>query len=141
MNTVLYNIWQRNKIRYFTIEEVTMGRLIPHDLLSNIEYTIAFLDKMRCHLGFPISITSSYRNEALNALIGGVKNSLHLMFNALDSVPSSGDREQLKAMQKYTSKWRTRQMGVGYYETFLHTDNRGFLNRYSPVTWGKVIDG
>ena len=139
MYGLLHIIWQRNNIRYFTIEEVTKGRRIPKDFLDNIEETIKFVDRMRNDLGFPISITSSYRNENFNKLVGGVKNSLHLVFNALDCVPTSGKLEELKAMHDYTDINKTRQMGVGFYPTFIHIDFRAILSRKSPVTWGEKL--
>jgi uncharacterized protein YcbK (DUF882 family) len=136
---ILEDIMIKHCIRYFTIEEVTKGRKIPFEYLSNIEYTLAFADAMRNRLGFPIVITSSYRNPKLNKLIGGVEKSLHLVFNALDLVPMSGDHKELALMHKYASENRTRLMGVGYYYSFLHIDHRGQLNRYSPVTWGRSL--
>jgi len=123
------------KIRYFTVEELTKGKSIPYEYIKNIMPTIAFTDKMRGSLMIPITINSSYRDEALNKEIGGVRNSLHLVFNALDISPVSGKLEDLNEMKEYVRINRTNQMGVGYYTTFIHLDFRGELGRKSPVTW------
>lgn len=136
---ILSNIWIRRSIRYFEIEEVTMNRSVPTIYLPNIEETIVFLDRMREKLGFPIVITSTYRSPVLNQLIGGVANSTHLIFCAIDSVPMSGRKEDLYMMHEYTHTNRTRLMGVGYYDSFLHIDHRGLFNRRSPATWGKKL--
>ncbi len=137
--TLLKIMWIEDKIKHFTISEVTMGRDIPAILHPNIRPTIVFVDQMRDHLGFPIAITSSYRSEAYNRLVGGVKNSLHLKFNALDVVPVSGRKSDLEKMHEYAESFSTNKMGVGYYNSFLHLDTRGCLGRKSPVTWGKRI--
>lgn len=42
------------------------------------------LDPIRERLGVPVRITSGYRSKALNELVGGVKNSPHLIGCAAD---------------------------------------------------------
>ena len=136
---ILKEIWERRKIKHFTIEEVTKGKEIPRNLLVNIEETITFADKMREDLGFPISITSAYRNPIYNQMIGGVKNSLHIQFNALDLTPTSGKLSHLVKMHGYLDKNSTRLMGVGYYNLFCHIDFRGLLLRPAPKNWGTKL--
>lgn len=48
-----------------------------------------YLDPIRGMLGFPITVTSSYRSLALNKLVGGVPNSYHLFGCAFDLVAST----------------------------------------------------
>ena len=132
---ILKEIWERLNIEHFAIEEVTLGRSIPEAKLVNIEETIKFADAMRESVGLPIVITSSYRNPSLNESVGGSSTSLHLQFNALDLVPMSGKKEDLVEMRKFVNKNRTRLMGVGFYDSFIHLDFRGLLCRPSPKTW------
>lgn len=137
--TILQEMWIQYNIKYFTIAEVTKGLDIPTNLLINIAPTIVFADTMRERLGFPMTPTNSYRSEAHNAAVGGAKNSLHLVFNALDIVPMSHKESDLRKMQHYVAENRTREMGVGYYPNFIHLDFRGRLGRRSPATWGEMI--
>lgn len=45
--------------------------------IDNINYTISRLDEIREGYGKPIVVTSGYRCEELNILVGGVKDSKH----------------------------------------------------------------
>ena len=79
----------KNKLKYhqitnFTIDEITMGRKIPDNLLWNILPTIRVLQELRSKYDKPIFIESSYRSPAYNKLVKGKKKSLHLDFNAFD---------------------------------------------------------
>jgi len=59
----------------------------PAELLDNLTYTAAGLERARTILGnTPIHITSGYRCPALNAHIGGVDTSKHLVALAADFV-------------------------------------------------------
>jgi hypothetical protein len=42
------------------------------------------LEPLRAHLGIPIKISSGYRSEVLNSLIGGAKSSQHKIGQAVD---------------------------------------------------------
>lgn len=45
--------------------------------IDNINYTISRLDEIREGYGKPIVVTSGYRCEELNILVGGVRDSKH----------------------------------------------------------------
>ena len=135
---ILSMILDKNHIKHFSMEEVMSGWDIPLNLIPNIEHTIVFLDNMRDELGFPISITSSYRSKEFNKLVGGVKDSMHLRFNALDSVPTSGQPRQLWYMEVYALKYRIKGMGIGLYNTFLHIDTRYIFNKHTAF-WDKRL--
>jgi hypothetical protein len=51
--------------------------------------------EVRDKFGSPIRITSGYRPPAVNKSIGGVRNSQHIYFKALDMQPVNGDFRRL----------------------------------------------
>lgn len=80
-------------IEHFTADEILRpvklhDGVIPVLILDNIRPTLYLVDMVRDTLQFPIRITSSYRSFFHNKAIGGVKNSMHLQFNALDITPA-----------------------------------------------------
>ena len=128
----------KNNIQHFTLDEVLKGWNVPPQLINNIELSLVKVDTMREELGFPIVLTSVYRPDWYNKLVGGVKGSLHTYFNAIDSMPESGSVKQLKMMHDWIYENRDSGMGIGYYQTFLHIDYRCILGRKS-ATWGKKL--
>ena len=139
----------KNKLEYyqitnFTIDEITMGRKIPEQLLWNILPTIRVLQELRSKYDKPIFIESSYRSPAYNKLVSGKKKSLHLDFNAFDFTVE--DKEDLLNLYLQLDIWdkeyhfkflpKAGSMGIGYYENrFIHLDTRGTLKRISPARW------
>lgn len=132
------------KITNFTIEGITMGRIIPERLLWNILPTIRVLQELRTKFNKPIILNSTYRSKSYNKLVGGSKNSLHLEFNAIDFTVQ--DKEYLRNLflqldiwdKEYHFKFLTKagSMGIGFYENrFIHLDTRGTLRRVSPARW------
>jgi zinc D-Ala-D-Ala carboxypeptidase len=55
-------------------------------VLRNLEYTAKQMQKVRDLLESPITITSGYRCEDLNDLVGGSKRSYHLVGQAVDFI-------------------------------------------------------
>jgi uncharacterized protein YcbK (DUF882 family) len=55
-------------------------------VLRNLKYTAKQMQKIRDLLGCPITITSGYRCEDLNDLVGGSKKSYHLIGQAADFI-------------------------------------------------------
>ena len=79
--------------KYFTLKEFTNSETarkyyihnsVPDDLLDNANYTLSRLDDIRERYGKPIYITSGYRCEKLNKLVGGKPSSQHLRAEAAD---------------------------------------------------------
>lgn len=59
----------------------------PAAVLLNLRRVLApGLERVRAVLGVPMQITSGYRSPALNAAVGGAKNSQHLLGLAADFV-------------------------------------------------------
>lgn len=82
------------KSEYFTLAELTKSETAarnkidntPHaEVVANLQYGVDMvLDPLRRIYGQPIRITSGYRCEKLNKLVGGVANSWHTKGNAAD---------------------------------------------------------
>lgn len=53
---------------------------------ANLARTAQMLERVRAHLGAPITITSGYRGPVLNKAVGGVTSSDHLQGLAADVV-------------------------------------------------------
>ena len=139
----------KNKLEYsqitnFTIDEITMGRKVPDNLLWNILPTIRVLQELRKKYDKPIIINSTYRSPSYNKLVGGSKSSLHLEFNAIDfTVQDKGYLRNLFLQldiwdKEYHFKFlpKAGSMGIGFYENrFIHLDTRGTLKRVCPARW------
>lgn len=94
---------------YFTIEELCRSNIaskenidnsLPADKVENISKLIQFLDDLRHYYGFPILVTSGYRSKALNARIGGVSNSDHMLALAADLQPCGRSFEEFRDICK-----------------------------------------
>lgn len=53
-------------------------------ILENIKQAAQGLQRVRDFLGFPIIVSSWYRNSAVNKIVGGAKNSSHMQGWAID---------------------------------------------------------
>ena len=95
-------------VSYFTISELTASATALREGIDNRPSKCAFhllhvlvdqlLDPIREAWGAPIIVSSGYRCKELNALVGGVKNSHHLLGCAADITapllsPLGGGRE------------------------------------------------
>lgn len=77
----------------FTLEEMTFSlaaahNAIPNDpgpeALANLRMLCGVLEEVRALIDSPIQITSGFRNETVNQLVGGVRNSAHCLGLAAD---------------------------------------------------------
>ena len=95
-------------MKYFKIDEFVKSQTatahsIPNvptaEAVRNLELLVSrVLDPLREAWGAPIIITSGYRCEALNARVGGVKNSYHTRGMAADIRPKNGFVDKLYAL-------------------------------------------
>lgn len=89
-------------MKNFTIEELCrsdvarrnkIGNRAPKEVIQRLErVVIELLDPLREILNEPIIVTSGYRCEKLNNLVGGATNSQHLRGEAVDIVCSDNRR-------------------------------------------------
>lgn len=94
------------KSNYFTLAELTksvtaarhkIDNTPPLEVMANLQYGVDMvLDPLRRLYGHPIIITSGYRCDKLNKLVGGVSNSWHTKGNAADIHISSEEDAQIK---------------------------------------------
>ena len=107
----------------------------PIHLWSNILPTVQLLDAVRKELGYPLYLTSTYRNPAFNEAVGSTSGSMHLKFNALDFYGKRGNPgEWFEAVMKQ----RINGMevgGIGLYSTFVHIDTRTLWKGRTFSTW------
>lgn len=78
----------------FTLRELTRSTTAkrlgidntPSDtvIVNLLSLAQTILQPLRDHLGEPLTVNSGYRSPALNAAVGGVKNSQHLTGEAVD---------------------------------------------------------
>jgi zinc D-Ala-D-Ala carboxypeptidase len=83
-----------NLSEHFTLAEMTLSPTAIRKGISNTPNAQAIknlkalcnnvLEPLRAHIGGPIKISSGYRSEGLNSLIGGSKSSQHKTGQAVD---------------------------------------------------------
>lgn len=149
------NNFLEGKFKYFTQKELENGQIIPVDLYPNIIPTAMVLDILRERLKEPIYINSTYRDPNYNASVGGAKNSIHMLFNAIDftvkrdsAVAKMAAISSIYATLKDFDKkgyiypgsgFKTSIMGLGLYlrgmRSFIHVDTRGLLGKKAPSRW------
>ena len=123
--------------RNFTLEEFTYSRIAieqglenipnPQALLALKNLTGYLLQPLRERYGKTIAITSGYRNEAVNLLAGGVKNSQHTKGEAADCYIAEGPEVLLGILQ--ASGLDFDQAIVYRRKKFLHLSYREGFNR------------
>lgn len=113
---------------FFTVGEVIQmdRRRIPNNdqIKQNILRLAAYLDEVRRQWGSPIGVTSWYRPPAINAAIGGVRNSQHINGSAVDVYPLN--RNYAEFEDWLDEIWRDRALGYGMRsgKGFVHLDLR-----------------
>ena len=81
-------------MKFFTLSELTKSDVAKRNKINNtpnliqrqnlIDLVDNILDPLREAYGKPIIVTSGFRNEKLNSLVGGVSNSQHCSGQAVD---------------------------------------------------------
>lgn len=104
------------KLRHFSPAEFTASdnRYYtdpPESLWPNIALTAIVLDALREAVGYPVRITSCYRNVRHNRDVGGTVRSNHPAFTAIDFQVLVGGRVQATPQRKAAAtlrEWRGR---------------------------------
>jgi hypothetical protein len=97
-------------------------------LWRNIDNTARMLDRICDLLGAPIHILSVYRAPDYNACVGGVPDSQHVRFNAIDWYCEQGSPAGWHDVATRVRGERPEFLGgIGIYEAggFIHVDTRG----------------
>lgn len=79
-----------------TARKYKIDNRIPDELESNAKRLLEFVQDIRDKWGSGIIITSGFRGDTLNKLIGGSKTSAHRRCNAVDMYPVNGRFEEFK---------------------------------------------
>lgn len=86
-------------------------------------------EAIRAAWGSPIAITSWYRPEPINRMVGGVPGSKHVTGEAIDFYPRSGGLDRF--YQWLRVRW-TGGFGDGRDRGFIHIDNHTGAGRFVP---------
>ena len=126
-----------NLSRNFTFEELTYSRIAVENGLENVPNPQALqasknlvadlLQPLRNRYGSAIAITSGYRNETVNLLAGGVKNSQHTKGEAADCYIAEGPEKLLEVLKE--SGMPFDQAILYRRKKFLHLSYREGFNR------------
>ncbi len=107
-------------MKYFSVEELTASATALREGIDNRPSKCAchllhvlvdqLLDPIREAWGEPIVVSSGYRCKQLNALVGGVKNSHHILGCAADIIAGNraDHRKLFKMIQKMQQESRIR---------------------------------
>ena len=99
------------KPQYFTLAELltsstarqkSIENLPSWEIIEHLNELALFLDGLRAAWGSGIHVSSGFRNEKLNAAVGGVQNSVHKIGYAADLYPTNGKFEEFK---KFIKNW------------------------------------
>lgn len=115
---------------FFTLKELVFSQTakdkgidnIPDwDIVDNLKYLGTVLDDLRQAYGKPITVTSGYRCDALNKIVGGVKNSEHRLGLAADC--------RAKDMADF------KRFCVDFFKTYPHDFSQVILEKNKTTEW------
>lgn len=120
------------KLREF---QCKCGCEMPAEVLVEVKKLAEELQDIRDFIGRSITINSAYRCTKHNKLIGGSKNSQHLLGKAADLNPSDLSAEGLfRTLEVLTQFGYVLDGGIGIYNTFVHYDIRDTRARWNNTT-------
>ena len=126
-------------MKYFTIQELTASATALREGIDNRPSKCAYhllhvlvdqlLDPIREAWGEPIVVSSGYRCKQLNALVGGVKNSHHILGCAADIIVGNraDHRKLFKMIQKMQQEGR-----IKFTQLILEGNGRWIHISYVP---------
>lgn len=138
---------------HFTFEELTnssshpelveQNRLDAQPVLKQLKYTAGTLEELRTVIGEPLLISSGFRNEALNKVVGGSSTSKHKLGLCADFIPNSkAVNEAFKLIIENRDKCPSLRKciieGVKG-KTWLHIQAK--VDSSEPTTFFKTDDG
>lgn len=111
--------------KYFTLPELCITsspfpNIPSFEVVKNLKLLCYFvLDPLRDHLGCPLLINSAFRTKSVNAYVGGVPTSNHLLGLAADvRIADSSSNFLLSVIQKSPIYYRLDE--VIKYQSFVH---------------------
>lgn len=123
-------------MKYFSISELSHSATAEFhkidntpsaEVVKNLEILVEkILDVAREELGQPIYVNCGYRCEEVNKLVGGVKNSQHILGKAADIWA-----KDMKKLWEILSKMDFDQLIR--YKTFYHISYNGDKNRHQII--------
>lgn len=123
-------------MKYFTLSELThsataikygIDNTPSEEVVKNIELLVEkILDPAREELGQPIFVNCGFRNQEVNKLVGGVKNSQHLIGCAAD-IWAKDMKKLWDILYKMDFDKLIR------YKTFYHISYNGDKNRHQII--------
>lgn len=135
-------------MKYFTLRELTHSdvalqndivNLPPHNEAGEVYYNLTvlvdkLLDPIHERFAVPMIITSGYRCEKVNKLVGGVDNSQHMKGQAVDFwFPGFRQREMIEAFFEIAEEFDFDQLVYYKKRGFIHISyNRG-NNRHQII--------
>lgn len=118
--------------QYFTWGEATKnGTRVPFNsqIVENIIELAGYLELVKALLdNRSIIITSWYRPPQINQQQGGVKNSRHLIGDAVDFIVTGIPPAEV---YRRLNNWHGARGGLGNSNAFTHLDRRGYYARFS----------
>jgi uncharacterized protein YcbK (DUF882 family) len=123
--------------RNFTLEDDLNrpGFELSDEVKPNLFELATNLEVLRAHFNQPIIVNSAYRSPKHNALVGGSKNSQHLLGKAADiAIVGIHSSEVADAIEFLIEMGLMKEGGVGRYNTFTHYDIRGTKARWDFST-------
>ena len=131
----------KGEASYFTISELTASATAQREGIDNRPTESAYhllhvlveqlLDPIREEWGEPIVVSSGYRCKELNALVGGVKNSHHILGCAADLIAGNkaDNRRLFKLIQQMQQEGKIR-----FTQLILEGDGRWIHISYLPLS-------
>ena len=129
----------KGEASYFTISELTASATALREGIDNRPSKCAYhllhvlvqqlLDPIREAWGEPIVVSSGYRSKELNTLVGGVKNSHHLLGCAADII--AGNRADHRRLFKLIQQMQ-QQGQIRFTQLILEGDGRWIHISYVP---------
>lgn len=135
-------------MKYFTFEELLHSNVaLQNDVLnlpprhdaskiySNLVVLVDnLLDPIRERFAVPMTITSGYRCERLNKLVGGVDNSQHMKGEAVDFwFPSFSHKEMIEAFFEIAENFNFDQLIYYKKKGIIHASYNRDNNRHQVI--------
>lgn len=112
-------------------EQERTNRAIPPTIIANLTELAENLQVLRDHLGKAVNVNIAYRPRWWEIKQGRTGTSQHTLGKAADITVQGMTPTRLKAtIEKLIAEGKMKQGGLGLYNTFIHYDTRGHIERW-----------